>query len=144
MSETTPAGGTRSEAILTDATGAVVDDPAVATAVEIVEYDADGDELARTYGRTDIPRRAAASDMDDEDMDAPKGTWDVAIAEDGRYRLVTTLRELEAVMDAASLGEAGWRSVLASMTVLPSWDAMPEGLRAEITALLERRPTTAG
>jgi hypothetical protein len=133
----TPSGGVRSVAYLTDAFGAPTEDPAAAVAAEFVEYDAGGNEIARTYGRTDHPPSAVPSDMDDEAMDATKGTWDVTISEDGQYRPVTTLDELSRVMERDALGEAAFRGVLAGMLVLPVWESMPAGLRAEVNAFLE-------
>lgn len=138
----TPAGGVRSEAFLTDAAGLPTDDPAAASAVEIVEYDAGDNEIRRTYGRTDYPATPQATTADDEDHDAVKATWDVTIVEDGQHRLVTTLAELSSVLDRDALGEPGFRTAVASMMTLPVWDGMPEQLRAEIrTHLEDTRPS---
>lgn len=133
----TPAGGVRSEAYLTDAAGLPTDDPRAATTAEIVEYDAAGEEIARSYGRTDYPAVDQASGADDEDHDAVKATWDMTIAEDGIHRLVTTLAELSSVLDRDALGEVGFRRTVAAMMTLPVWGGMPEPLRAEIRAYLE-------
>lgn len=133
----TPAGGVRSEAYLTDAAGAPTDDPKAAVAVEIVEFDAAGDELARTYGRTDYPAVPQATSEDDDNLDAVKATWDVTIVEDGMHRLVTTLAELSSVLDRDALGELGFRRAVASMMTLPVWDGMPADLQSEIREYLE-------
>jgi hypothetical protein len=47
----TPNGGVRSVAYFKDSDGEPADE-SVATRIEIVEYDADGKEIARTYGTT--------------------------------------------------------------------------------------------
>lgn len=134
----TPRGGVRSVAHLTDAAGAATGDPAVATAVEVVEYAADGTELARTYGRTDLPRPHSATEMGDEDTDAfQAGQWDVTVNDGGQHRLVESLEDLSAVLDRAALGEAGFRTTLASLVTMPQWQTMPDGLRQEIAAHLE-------
>lgn len=140
----TPAGGVRSEAYLTDAHGLPTDDPKAAAAVEIVEYDAGGEEIARTYGRTDITPVGVDSGMDDEDLDAFQGaTWDLYVSRGGIVKPVETLDELRSLLDADALGPA-FRTTVAGMLTLPVWANAPEGLRAEVDQWLTDTRPAAG
>lgn len=132
----TPAGGAYSEAHLTDATGQPTDDPTEAFGVEIVEYDADGQEIARTYGRTDYPIVGVDGDNDAEDTDA-KGMWDVTVSVDGIVKIVDHLDELRIVLDADVTGERVFRATIASMLTIPSWANAPQSLKDETYAWLE-------
>lgn len=135
----TPAGGVRSTASFTDVTGAPTTDPAQAAAVEVVEYDADDNELARHYGRTDYPSIDPGGDAGgDENTDQAQGRqWDVWISVDGIFKVVDTLEELRAVQDAGALPETAWRTMLASMLTMPSWERAPQSLKDEAYRWLE-------
>lgn len=144
----TPAGGVRSEAYLFAADGTAVDEPAAAAMAEVVEYAENGDPIARTYARLDgqrAPELADDGEGEDEIADAPKAaTWDLTVMEDGRIVPVTTLAQLTEVMipGPASLPER--REIIASMLVLPMWEAAPAELRAEVNAwLVDTRPKPA-
>lgn len=141
----TPLGGAYAVASFTDAAGAATDDPSQAVATEITEFDSYGNELGRTYGRNDIPGGPGIADdlaVEDEDVDAVKGgKWDVTISVDGIIKHVETLDELRALLESDVLGEALFRSTVASMLVLPVWANAPEGLRTEINDyLIATRP----
>jgi hypothetical protein len=140
----TPAGGVRSEAYLTDAAGLPTDDPGAAAAVEIVEYDAGGEEIARTYGRTDITPVGIDSGLEDDDLDSFQGAaWDLYVTRGGELKPVETLDDLRALLDADALGPA-FRTTVAGMLTLPVWVNAPEALRAEVNEWLEQtRPATS-
>lgn len=130
------------EIILFDAGGEVTTDRALARTAEITETDELG-RVTRTYGSigdtavagTD---RGNSDQLDDDNADFTKGTWDVYVQEDGIYRLAETLQDLGSVMEFDFLNEQGRRELLANMMLLPVWDAMPEGLREEIRSYLEQ------
>lgn len=128
----TPHGGVRSEAYGRDALGRPTDDPAETVALEIVEFDADGDVIARTYGRTDLP--PAEPPAGDTVYDHA-GEWDLWVNLDGHYKRVETLDELRSLHDW--LDDAAWRGLLAQFTVEPFWASAPQQLKDEAYAWLE-------
>lgn len=139
----TPSGGVRSEAAFTARDGSPVepDDPQ-AHAVEIHEVGEDGTVLARHYGLLKgvggYPQQSVEVE-DDEDADQTKATWDLWWVDGANvYHPVETLDQL--------LRSLGWdaqdlqhqRQLVATMLPLPSWQAAPEGLKAEVSAWLVR------
>ena len=141
----TPAGGAYAEAIWTSADGRPVDLPEPGATGEIVEYDASGMVLARTYGRIpDISGPPSPSVLtsgaDDsgwasEATDGMKATWDVRRGSD--YKPVETLEELIDALGLGLLPGDVMRETIAAMLRLPSWQAAPVTLRAEVSAWLE-------
>jgi hypothetical protein len=76
----TPAGGTRAVATWTDADGNVCA-PVDAVHAEIIEYDADGFELARTYMEPLEPGQVeVASNERMSEVHTPLLSWDIAPA----------------------------------------------------------------
>ncbi len=119
--------------------GLEVDDPTDADAVEIVEYDADDASLLRTYSRelsegTDTPEIGGVVEFDSDSADLLKfGTWDLYI--DGI--LITTLKQylLGLGVDQASVKVQ--RNAVAETLELPSCQAAPAELKAEVYAWLD-------
>lgn len=137
----TPNGGVRSEVIALLG-GVQIDDPSLADYLEIIEYDADDNEIMRTYAGTIVgawedPEPKPFITISDDDYNGPenadqlKTTWDIYTSEP---KLVETLDEL---LDALGLSwnAASWE-VVANMTALPVWDVAPDGLKAEVDAWL--------
>lgn len=121
--------------------------PAQAHTAEITEHDADGEVLQRTYGyvRGSVPPEAGEEPwLDDEVADEPKATWDVyAMDAAGVLHLVDKLADLEPIIGSVGQEPTARREIIGNLLTLPSWDAMPKGLRQEISAYLEatRVPT---
>jgi hypothetical protein len=138
----TPSGGDTCTAWFYDKYGGEVDgdDDAVET-IEIVET-RDDVVLARHY----LERGTATPVFDDpltavgepDEVDSTKMTWDLWIKDDaGQYKLIDTLDELLRGFNLDDKPLAVQRAEVASMTVLPSFEAAPPELTAEIAAWLE-------
>lgn len=141
----TPAGGAYSVAVGLDATGEETDDLPSAHTVVITEYDEDGQQIARTYAGhvvdTDEDARRAGATLagwgeaqDPDAADMGKETWDVRSP--ATQLPVETLTDLLDALGWGAMSRFGLRSALANLTVSPSWNAAPEGLRRQVEEFL--------
>lgn len=142
MNETTPAGGTRSEATYLDANGAPLPSAVGATEVVIREY-AGNIMIRRTYMELDtrLPQwtNPGTTGTEPEVFDFAKNTWDVYTQDDGNYRLVTTLTDLMNVLGIDHLEPAEQRDRILTLMTMPSWQAAPADLKADTAHWLATR-----
>jgi hypothetical protein len=136
----TPAGGTRAVATWTDADGNVCA-PVDAVHAEIIEYDADGFELARTYMEPLEPGQVeVASNERMSEVHTPLLSWDQKSVWDVRnietQELIETLPGLAEVFGWNLADPATSFSKVTSFITLPSFAVAPEPLRQETFAWL--------
>jgi hypothetical protein len=131
---------------LYDSSGHSVTSALKATSGQIATTDSEGVEIARTYftvrqpdGGTHQPDPArtgsafGAGDL----VDDTKGTWDVWVQEDGKYRLATTLADMLAALGTSDAPLAARREQVGTALTWSSMDAAPPGLREECEAFLD-------